>query len=898
MNKKIMKKIMIFSVTAVSAFATVFGASCSGGDDPGNNPDGPGKPPKPTTFFDNEKDPVVFSSQNFDKVFNPFYSTSAMDANAVGMTQIGMIGNDKEGNPTYGEDESVVTLDLETKAGTYNGKATTEYYFVLKNNVRFSNGTYLTMKDVLFNMYVYLDPAYTGSSTMYSTDIVGLKKYRTQETDENEQDSFEKMFQGEAEDRIDALILAVNAIKDEHSNELMTADDLAGYIEAYAKDAEEMQIDTYAHIVEDYARALRLFKEELQSDYNNSKDSYADEVFTDKNGVIHKNLLTCDVEMFLLNEGLITWDKNDNDGNGALHCAVGNLEDVRKWTEEKAIQTVFDVNVPDNFESVVTDWATAETLATEIAGAAREAYFENNEVKYTSIDGIQFINMEEPVTVNGKTYGVPEYNDNKSQVVSGNEVLKVTIYDVDPKAIWNFSFGVAPMYYYSNAEEIALFDYKDHFGVKYSSDTFMNKTIKDSSKIGLPVGAGPYMACSASDKTSGIGAGDFLSNNVMYFIANPYYLMGAPVIKHLRFQVVGTNQIMNTLQTGEIDFGEPNAKQEIIDQLKGLESSGYGYSSVQTAGYGYVGINSSKVPNIYVRRAIMHCIDTKLSVEYYKGTAKPIYRSMSLSSWAYPGSATAYYPYVGDPIPSDLSGIYKDYANYVRRKGWKAGYTMTEAEQVEYIKYLVEELGGYDNGSGIYSNGNDSLKYTFTVAGQENDHPAFMSLYLAGEFLTKKVKGFQIITRTDNNALTKLASGSLTVWAAAWGSTIDPDMYQVYHMDSKATSTLNWGYNSIKNNQTKYWEEYELITRLSDLIEAARKTDVQADRAMTYSTALDLVMELAVELPMYQRDDLFAYNALKIDTSTFTPEGDRSAFKGLTADIFKLSLITKANLEK
>ncbi len=51
------------------------------------------------------------------------------------------------------------------------------------------------MRDVLFNIYVYLDPVYTGSSTMYSTEIVGLAEYRTQSRNPNEQDSFENDYE-------------------------------------------------------------------------------------------------------------------------------------------------------------------------------------------------------------------------------------------------------------------------------------------------------------------------------------------------------------------------------------------------------------------------------------------------------------------------------------------------------------------------------------------------------------------------------------------------------------------------------------------------------------------------------------------------------------------------------
>ena len=876
MDKKFLKRVAVISATAVMSASTLLGAAGC-------------KSKKNGRVYNNDTDTLVFSSQDFDKVFNPFYSTSAMDANAVGMTQIGMISNDKEGNPVWGEKEAVVTLDFETKEIGAPGKVDrTEYYFVLKNNVRFSNGSYLTMKDVLFNMYVYLDPAYTGSSTMYSTDIVGLQEYRTQSDSEKEQEAFEGQFTDEARGRIDNLTQALQDIKKTYNKATMTSDEMIGYLKQY----KSQNGKDYEHIVEDYESAARLFKEELQADYNNSKDSFEDMMFTDSNKNVHKNLFTTDVEVFLYNEGYIEWNKKD----AKLQSSISNnLAEFKSWTEAQAIQTVFNDQIPLKMDEVINYWATATELATEIAGNARENYFKSNTQQYKNIRGIEFINRTSPVTVNGVTYGVPTYNSDGS--VSGNEVLKVTINEIDPKAIWNFSFGVAPMYYYSNAEQIGLFDYETHFGVEYGSQSFMTNVIKNADKIGVPVGAGPYMASSASGRTENIESGDFLSNNVMYFHSNPYYVMGEPLIKKLNFQVVGSNQIMNSLKTGEIDFGEPNAKTEIINELKGLSDQGLGYTNIQTAGYGYVGVNASKVPSIYVRRAIMHSIDPSLSVKYYDGTADAIYRSMSLSSWAYPQDALSYYPYIGGPIPKDLTKVSSDYANYVKRKGWSAGYTMSKEEQVEFIKYLVEELGGYKpNSNGLYYKGNDTLKYTFTIAGQENDHPSFTALYQAGQFLTDDVGGFQIITKTDASALTKLGTGSLAVWAAAWGSTIDPDMYQVYHMDSKATSVLNWGYNSILNNQSKYETEYAIVSTLSDYIEQARKSNVNSDRAILYAKALDLVMELAVELPMYQRDDLFAYNYFKIDINTFTPENQRSAFKGLTSDMHKLSLVT--NLTK
>ncbi|MDE6060639.1 MAG: hypothetical protein K2G31_04140, partial [Clostridia bacterium] len=123
-----------------------------------------------------------------DGVFNPFYSSSADDSSVISLTQISMLSTDKEGNIVCGENEPTVTKSWwsnENKDDDGN-VVTTTYEFLIKNGIKWSNGTDLTIKDVLFNLYVYLDPAYTGSATIYSTDIVGLNRYRLQKASDNE----------------------------------------------------------------------------------------------------------------------------------------------------------------------------------------------------------------------------------------------------------------------------------------------------------------------------------------------------------------------------------------------------------------------------------------------------------------------------------------------------------------------------------------------------------------------------------------------------------------------------------------------------------------------------------------------------------------------------------------
>jgi len=161
------------------------------------------------------------------------------------------------------------------------------------------------------------------------------------------------------------------------------------------------------------------------------------------------------------------------------------------------------------------------------------------------------------------------------------------------------------------------------------------------------------------------------------------------------------------------------------------------------------------------------------------------------------------------------------------------------------------------------------LKLTFTIAGDSNDHPAYDMFDQAKKFLNSC--GFEISVQTDVRALAKLATGDLQVWAAAWSSTVDPDMYQVYHKDSNATSTKNWGYDAIKADKVKYSYEWGIIEELSTKIDLARESldnRKGGERARIYAEALDLVMDLAVEFPTYQRNDLVVLNKDVVDIAT------------------------------
>ncbi|MBQ8719560.1 MAG: hypothetical protein IJY65_00825 [Clostridia bacterium] len=828
---KTIRKLVSLLLAAVLLFGSMSSLVACGGNGP---------------VIDNETTRLVLSTSELDGVFNPFYSSSASDSSVVGMTQIGMLSSDKDGKVAYGEDEACVVLDYQAETATDGSK--TVYRFVLKNDLKFSNGSPLTMKDVLFNLYVYLDPAYYGSSTIYSTDIVGLQEYRTQSRNENEQDSFNEQFDALANQRIGSLVECLEEITDEiYKNQSLTDEQM---ITALTELVAELG-GSYSTVVDDYKLAKKYFREELEKDYGYAKGTAEDIVFTDKDG--NKVTLTTDTEAFLYNEGLIKWDED----NYKFIYSLG--EKSKNWSEEEAVNALYNSYVPNKVDEVVQYWATANELHTHFSLLEKQKYFESleDEDRITSVSGIKYANKDASVVVNGVTYEKPVLDDNGA-VVSGNEVLEITINKVDPKAIWNFAFTVAPMYYYSNAEQIEAFNYVDKFGVEFGSIEFQDNSIKNPDKIGVPVGAGPYKATTRSGDSSNVTAGTFKADNVVYFERNEHFMFDVK-IKYVNYQVVSTNLMLDALYSGDVHMVEPACKQENIDSISARKNDGFAYTPVMTNGYGYIGINAEKIPSLAVRRAIMHAVNTQYAVDYYFGYSKAITRPMTKASWAYPDEV-------------DALGQY-----------YKFDDTGATSEQ------LLIDAGFSKNAKGVYQKDGHTCKYVFTIAGDTTDHPAYASLKRAAEILNEH--GFDIEVKTDINALKKLNNGDLTVWAAAWDAGVDPDMYQVYHIDSTAGSTANWGYRAIKKNAGgKYDTELALVKELSDIIDKARETIVQSQREAYYKDALDIVMELAVELPTYQRSDLFAYNSNIIDVNSLTPASELTPYNGPMSRIWEVSL--------
>ena len=806
-------------------------------------------------------DALVIMTEDLDGLFNPFFSTTGADATIVSMTQIGMLGSDYvNGDVTvaFGKDHSVAVLDYTTSYDAATDKTT--YTFVLKNDIVYSDGHPLTMEDILFNLYVYLDPVYTGSSTMYSTDIVGLQDYRTQTIGSgstNVDDTITSAANDRAQNRLNELINLFRSVGKTQTAGSYSADYSkmvsainnhtlsSGYVNAISNNPAEV---TNQNLLADYEEALRLFKEELGTDYISAKEAYLEEPYK-STGEFDE------VTSFMYAEGYVTVEyAKDPVTNKDIKSQIEKVTrlynaDVVK-DMNSAIDYVYNSKIEQQLDIILSYWATANKLRTTYAAKAKEvilrANMKDGELTVPNISGIVSLGHTTDVaTVTGQngTYTVAHEHDADGKPVNAEEydVLQITINGTDPKAIWNFAFSVAPQHYYAEGYTVDIANNK--FGVDYASFNYMKEVIQSSRNVKLPMGAGAYKVTDAQNSDTP-AEGDFFKDNVVYFKANNNFMMGQPKIEKVRYQVVSASNAISALESGSVHFVTPQFTQANISLIDSLASKGIEKTYTDQLGYGYIGVNAGKVPNIYVRKAIMSAMNTSLALSYYStGMAETIYWPMSTVSWAYPKDAS------GNNSRDNLH----DYPAIL--------FDREEAKKT-ILEYM--QLAGV-------SAGDSALSIKFTIAGSNlTDHPTYQTFQSAADLLNEC--GWNIEVVPDTQALTKLATGSLAVWAAAWGTTVDPDMYQVYHKNSTATSTLAWGYREILGSPAAYPEETQILNKLSDIIDDAREINDQAERSALYREAMGYVLDLAVELPVYQRKVLYAYNAKVIDTSSLPAE--------------------------
>ena len=449
---------------------------------------------------------------------------------------------------------------------------------------------------------------------------------------------------------------------------------------------------------------------------------------------------------------------------------------------------------------------------------------------------------------------------------TGDYSLEITVDHIDPTFIYQLTIQVAPMHYYGDK---ALYDYENiSFGfTKGDLSSVREKTTK-------PLGAGPYKYVSYED-------------NVLSFEANESYYLGAPKIKYFKMQGVGSSDKVTGMTTDLFDATVPNFNDEDIAAIKAHNPNGELDGAKLTTlttdflGYGYIGINADNVKigedkASAESKALRRALATLLAVyrepvvyAYYGDRASVIQYPISNTSWAAPKPADEGYNLAYSKNAAGEVVITAD---------------MTQEEKVAAAKAAAKtlfEAAGYTFADGVATapEGAPTSWEVIIPADGVGDHPSYGILTETKNALNELGLDLIINDPTDSNELwDALDAGKAEMWAAAWGATPDPDMYQVYH-----SSNVHGLEGSSNSNHYGIQSE-----ELDKLIMDGRSTTDQAFRKATYKSALELLMDWGVEVPTYQRQEATLVSTERVNVATIP--GDLTPYYGWLAEVHTLEM--------
>ena len=489
-----------------------------------------------------------------------------------------------------------------------------------------------------------------------------------------------------------------------------------------------------------------------------------------------------------------------------------------------------------------------------------------SETEATGDDLFTMLNEDYPEFTQGITTGDSAANISGIEK-TGDYSLRVTMDKFDAVAIYQLGVAVAPLHYYGDT---SLYDYDNNMFGFTKGDLSI---VKD--KTTQPLGAGPYKF-------------DSYENGVVTFTANENYFKGEPKIKTILFKETPESDKLTGVASGTFDISDPSMSVDVLKNIKNYNSNGEVTGDVLTTdlvdnlGYGYIGINANMVKvgddkaseaSKDLRKAFATIFaayrDTVIN-SYYGEMATVIQYPMSNTSWAAPKPADEGYQ-IAYSVDADGNSIYT--ADMTDEQKYEAALQAS-------ISFFKAAGYTFDEATGKFTAAPEGAEMTYEViipGGGTGDHPAFGILTAAKEALATIGITLQINDPSDssvwNNAL---EANTAEMWAGAWGATVDPDMYQVYHSDNSNGKGTNSNHYSIED------------ANLDEMIIAARNSADQSYRKATYKECLETILDWGVEIPTYQRQNAVVISTERVNVSTMTP--DITTFWGWTNDIEKLEM--------
>lgn len=508
---------------------------------------------------------------------------------------------------------------------------------------------------------------------------------------------------------------------------------------------------------------------------------------------------------------------------------------------------------------------TVEDLALEI-GEQYGWSFSAMEKEVGNSDALADM-MDEDVYADYPTIGV-KTGDSAANISgikkTGDYSMTVTLDKVDATAIYQLGVTIAPMHYYGDP---SLYDYDNNqFG--FPKGDLSSVRAKTTS----PMGAGPYKYIKYED-------------GVVYFEANDSYFLGAPKTKYLNFQqCMSDDDKLNGVITGTIDIADPsfsNDTVEAIEKANGGELDGdkITTNTVDNLGYGYLGISSACVnvggePGSEASKDLRKAFATVFSV--YRNVAIESYYGERASVINYPISNTSW----AAPQPTD-DGYKVAFSVDVNGNDI---YTSDMTAEQRYDAALQAALGyfeaaGYTVEDGKLTAAPEGAKLEYEVqipADGSGDHPSFMMISEASKALATIGMNLIVTDLSDSSGLWDgIDARQVDMWCAAWSATVDPDMYQIYYSDvADHNGDPGIGKNPYGGPAQGGSNKMYCIADadLDSMILTARESLDQSYRKTMYKACLDIVVDWAVEVPVYQRQNAIIFSTERVNMSTMTPD--------------------------
>ena len=463
---------------------------------------------------------------------------------------------------------------------------------------------------------------------------------------------------------------------------------------------------------------------------------------------------------------------------------------------------------------------------------------------------------------------------------TGDYSMRIVMTKVDAVAIYQLGVTIAPMHYYGDK---SLYDYDNNsFGFpKGDLSSVRAKTTQ-------PMGAGPYKFIK-------------FENGTVYFEANESYFQGAPKTKYVNFlECISDDDKLNGVTTGTIDITDPSMSSDTAAAISAANSNGeltgdkVTTDLVNNLGYGYIGMNSVVMsvggePSSQASKDLRKAFGTILSVyrdvaidSYYGERASVINYPISDTSWAAPRPSDDGYKVA---FSTDVNG--NDI--YTSDMSAEDKYAAAKTAALGYL-----EAAGYTVADGKVTAAPEGAKMEYEVwipADGKGDHPSFMILTLAKDALAEIGMTLTIKDLTNSAELwTALEAQQVAMWAAAWGATVDPDMYQIYYSDVANAGSATDGQNPLGGSGQGGSNYMYCIAdpELDQLIMDARATTDQTYRKAMYKACLDIVIDWAVEIPVYQRQNAIIFSSERVNMDTVTP--DITTFYGWLSEVHNIEL--------